>query len=265
MFYNHDFECCYDELITYYPVFYRDVREMRAILSAHGKISDDLQANIEQIVANSFIDSADEATITRLEAFLNLGLYKTRPLEERRRLVKSFFVGFGKVSASMLKEMVASYTNADVDIYFEAGDKTGNNFLYINFERGKESTLYMSDIEILLSKKVPAHLKYRTAVIYRYAVGVEARHSAYKNDYELCGTKPDTALLGVAVGQISVVKERHANYKGEYEHASESAETGSQPMRTLIGHNDKISAETAVTSADYSVDYIPCGTIFSRS
>lgn len=264
MFYNNGYACCYDELITYYPIYYRDVREMKAILSANGSIADELQQNIEQVADNCFIDTADEATIARLEVFLNLGLNKTRTLEERRRLVKSFFVGFGKVSATMLKEMIASYTNSNVEIYFEPGDDDGNNFLYINFDRGKEETLYINDIEILLSKKIPAHIKYRASVVYRFPIVVSERRTNYNYGYDLCGTKPDTALLGVAIGQITALEQRRTNYTTEYKSASESETVGSQPMSMLIGHNDVINAGAEAYAADYSVDYTPCGTTISQ-
>ena len=160
-FYDKYYENNFEELITYYPRFYRDVFEMVEILKAHGGIADELEANIEQTYLNSFIDYADEDTIEQLEKFLNIGLNKSRTLEERRRLVKSYFVGFGKVSASMLAEMIQSYTGASVDIKFEPFDEEGNNMLYIHFQRGDEPTLYMGDINLLLSKKIPAHIQYQ--------------------------------------------------------------------------------------------------------
>lgn len=50
----------YEELITYYPVFYREVYEMVEILKAQGRLADNLQNSIEQVFSNQFIDSADE-------------------------------------------------------------------------------------------------------------------------------------------------------------------------------------------------------------
>ena len=72
MYYSNGFDSAYEELITFYPVFYRDVFEMRAILEAEGKIVDEATATINGVIENSFVESADEATITRLEAWLHL-------------------------------------------------------------------------------------------------------------------------------------------------------------------------------------------------
>lgn len=131
-----------------------------------------LGTEIEQTYLNCFIEYADEETIKKLEDFLDIRLNKSRTLEERRRLVKSYFIGFGKVSATMLKEMIQSYTGAEVECKFEPFDEAGNNMLYLNFQRGKEPTLYMSDINLLLSKKIPAHIKWRAAVTYRFPIGI---------------------------------------------------------------------------------------------
>lgn len=236
-FYDKYFKNNYEELITYYPRFYRDVFEMVEILKANGRISDRLEEDIEQAYLNCFIEYADEATITKLEKFLMIGLNKSRTLEERRRLVKSYFVGFGKVSAAMLEEMITSYTNAPVRSRFEPFDEEGNNRLYIEFERGKEPTLYMSDIMLLLSKKLPAHIDYQAAVVYRFSVGIGRRRSYHRYGYELTGTKPDTALIGVNFIRDSITRQEHQNRIIQHRAASEGEATGLYPDTALLGFN----------------------------
>lgn len=189
MFYNKFFSSSFEELITYYPKFYRDVLEMRAILEAQGRLADGLEDSIEQVFANCFIDTADETTIRKLEEFLHLGLYKERSLEERRRLVKSLFVGSGKTSADMISEMIAAYTGARVTCAFEPFDEAGNNKLYIDFDRGTEKTLYMSDILSLIESRIPAHLAYRIAVCYTASIAINSEIFIGNNYYPLCGTR----------------------------------------------------------------------------
>lgn len=251
-FYEKYFASNYEELITYYPRFYREVFEMVEILKAHGRIADELEDNIEQAYLNSFIDYADEATITKLEKFLMIGLNKSRSLEERRRLVKSYFVGFGKVSASMLEEMITSYTNAPVKSRFEPCDEEGNNQLYIEFERGKEPTLHMSDINLLLGKKIPAHISWQAAIVYKFAVGVGRKRKYHKYGYELTGTKPDTALLGLNIVRDSVTKEKHRSELINHRAAGEGEATGRYPETALLGFNyirESITQERHETSS----------------
>lgn len=256
--YNKYFASNYDELITYYPRYYREVLEMKAILQAHGRIADGMEDNIEQVYNNCFIDYADEDTIARLEAFLNIGLNKARTLDERRRLVKSYFVGFGKVSASMLAEMIASYTGAAVNIYFEPFDEEGNNRLYIEFERGEEATLYMSDINLLLSKKIPAHIEYRAALTYRYGIGIGKKRTKYTYDYTLSGTLPDIALIGDLQAAAAVVASSRKNYASDYQTAAEDALTGLQPSTATLGAINTINAGTEATATNIGADYIYC-------
>ena len=255
-FYDKYYENNFEELITYYPRFYRDVFEMVEILKAHGGIADELEANIEQTYLNSFIDYADEDTIEQLEKFLNIGLNKSRTLEERRRLVKSYFVGFGKVSASMMAEMIQSYTGASVDIKFEPFDEEGNNMLYIHFRRGDEPTLYMGDINLLLSKKIPAHIQYQAAVTYHFPVGVGIRRRHYRYGYELCGTKPDIAMLGALFKRVAVTKTRQSSYGTEHTQPSEQDTfTGIKPDIATIASLKAVESVVEAQAKEYTNEY----------
>lgn len=255
-FYDKYYANNFEELITYYPRFYRDVFEMVEILKAHGRIADEMEANIEQTYLNCFIDYADEETIEQLEKFLNIGLNKSHTLEERRRLVKSYFVGFGKVSASMLEEMIQSYTGASVDIKFEPFDEEGNNMLYIHFQRGDEPTLYMSDINLLLSKKIPAHIQYQAAVTYHFPVGVGIRRRHYRCGYDLCGTKPDIAMLGALFKRATVTEARQSSYGTEHTQPSEQDTfTGVKPDIATIASLQAVESVVEARVRKYTNEY----------
>ncbi|MBQ9346616.1 MAG: DUF2313 domain-containing protein [Oscillibacter sp.] len=159
-FYANYYPGNYEELITYYPKFYRDVLEMRAILEAHGAVLDELEDNIERVFLNNFIDTADEKAIHALEQFLGILASPAQPLELRRRLVKSYFVGFGKVSASTLEEMISNYTNGPVFSRLEKGYDI-NHILYLDFGRGDLTVVDVSILQTLIQKKIPAHIACR--------------------------------------------------------------------------------------------------------
>lgn len=224
MYYNNAFPSIYDELITFYPVFYRDVFEMRAILEADGRVFDTAVENINAVIENSFVGSADEETITRLEAFLHLKTDKSRPLEERRRLVYSFFVGFGKLSASNLREIIRAFTGADSKITFVPTDADGNNTLFIEMDRGENDKLNYTDIETVLSKKIPAHIAYKAFVTYRFPTVIAKRQRHYKHEYRLCGLEPDIALLGKKQSKTAVTETDSAavSYGSDYRYCGTS-------------------------------------------
>lgn len=166
-FYNRQFASNYEELISYYPRYYREVWEMVAILKANGRLLDDAQDAIENIYKNGFIDSMDEAAIAELERFLYIRARSQRTLEERRRLIKSYIIGFGKISATLLSDMLQAYTGSPSIIKLEPFDDQRNNKLYISTSPQNDFFFFASDVLDILSKKVPAHIPFSFAFTYQ--------------------------------------------------------------------------------------------------
>lgn len=168
MLFDDQYESTYDELNTYYPKYYTGVKEMQEVLKTEGDLIDGVKVSIEQVLGDGFIDTADEATIAKLEKFLHIHMRGARTLDERRRLVKSYFVGAGKVSAQLVSDIIGTYTGAASKCKFEPFDNSGNNMLYIDSERGPETTFYASDIIELIGAKLPAHIAFQFNVEYRF-------------------------------------------------------------------------------------------------
>ena len=70
--YEKYYKSNYEELIIYYPRYYREVFEMVEILKAFGRVSDGLEADIEQAYLNNFILTADAETIKVWEGMLDI-------------------------------------------------------------------------------------------------------------------------------------------------------------------------------------------------
>ncbi len=153
-------KCNYDEMITFYPRFYREVFEMDAILRAEGRLADNVLSGIDKMLMNNFIDTMDEETLARLETFLDIAMIRERTPDERRRYIKSFIAGMGKVSQTRIAEMIRTYTETQAICDLSPFDKEKNNRLEIKFERGRVPVIYISDIYTLLAKMLPAHIKY---------------------------------------------------------------------------------------------------------
>ena len=235
--FNPYWKCNYDELITYYPRYYRDVLEMDAILHAEGRLADGLQNGIDLILMNNFIDGADEDTIGKFEQFLGLSLLKRRYVEERRRLVKSFFAGMGKVSATRIAETIRAYTGAETTCDFYPFDEERNNRLDILFQRGNEETIYVSDIYTLLERMLPAHIEWRAMIVYRFGIGVGCRREHYKYLYEFCGTKPYSVLIADVNGVTTVVETHITGVKADYKHSAQDGvmqRSGQHPNTALL-------------------------------
>lgn len=205
----------YEELKTFLPVFYDDVFEMQVILWVTGGELDKAEDGLNRVLLNNFIMDADDKAISRLERFLYLQVDKTRPLDERKRLLASFFVGFGKMSATKLKEIVFSFTNAASEVFFREG------VISIEIERGSAPSLYLIDVNTIISRRIPAHLPFILVVKYTVLAEIGVLLSGYKFDYPmtnnvLCGTHPGTATLGqleeATVNVLSDIKSFTYNY-----------------------------------------------------
>lgn len=157
----------YEELLTFYPRFYREVFEMDEILRTHGDLLNTAMDDIDRTFINAFIDEADEATIEKWERFLYIGINRQISLDERRRLVKSYLIGSGKISGSLIEEMVKTFTGAESSVDFREFDEERNNALFIEMETDENLTPLMPPLRTLLRKKIPAHIWYIYVQIIR--------------------------------------------------------------------------------------------------
>lgn len=156
----------YNELKSYLPNFYESIADVREFLKAVGIQMDAVDGATMQARDNNFIFRADEKTITRLERFLYIPYDPLRKLEERRKLVASFFIGSGKIGANEIKEIVRVFTPSPTNVTFS--DSTIN----IRITRNISDTFILADCYFILLRKIPAHLQLVITVISAFEVNV---------------------------------------------------------------------------------------------
>lgn len=152
--FNNEQRSGYEELVSYYPIFYRDVREMDAILHICGKMLDGMALAMEATILNRFIDTMDEEATARMEAFLYLTGNRGRPLGERKRLIHALLVGHGKMSASKIKEVVQVFTGLPAEVDFI------KEYIAIRVPLAGDYQFSLTDIKSTLGKRMPAHLSF---------------------------------------------------------------------------------------------------------
>lgn len=149
-FYNKYFKSNYDELITYYPRYYREIFEMVEILKAHGKIADILEENIERVFLNNFILTADEQTIKIWEEdILNITYHNKLSLKQRKNVIIAMLCGHGHIGEPEIRQIIANYTSNAVSVDFEKG----RLFILVDGIIFDEINLYHT-----LLKRIPAHI-----------------------------------------------------------------------------------------------------------
>lgn len=159
--YPNGFPSVYEELKTFYPVFYRDVFEMDAIWRAAGGKLDEIEAGVDAAASDTFISMMDAAALSDMEAFLDIAPNKNRTLEVRRKLVASYFVGANHIGAPEIKELVRGYIGDTPEVKFSKGR------IYVCISPPDESAFFSSDIIECLLRKIPAHLALSLSLSYK--------------------------------------------------------------------------------------------------
>ncbi|MBE6846245.1 MAG: DUF2313 domain-containing protein [Ruminococcus sp.] len=177
----------FEELLSMYPSYYSNVYEMLEILKAHGRLSDQLKTDIQQVFFNQFINEADSNAISEFERILNLNS-SSKSLDERRRIVKACLTSSGQLSASMITDIIKAYTDADATITFEQeAYMVDFHTLTINAERGGGDVINISEVIKLISNKIPAHIFYNLTWNYEFSLAVETIFEVYNSDVPKCG------------------------------------------------------------------------------
>lgn len=147
--YEKYYKSNYEELITYYPRYYRDVFEMVEILKAFGRVADGLEEDIEQAYLNNFILTADAETIKVWEGILDITYTGKLTLDQRKRVVIARIMGYGHIGEPEIRGIIANYTERAVAVDFARGIIS----IVIEGEIFDELNLWNT-----LLRRIPAHL-----------------------------------------------------------------------------------------------------------
>lgn len=157
-FYNRYYQSNYEELITYYPRYYRDVFEMVAILSAVGRVTDILERQIEQAYLNNFIMQADADTIKIWEQILKITNTAGLSLYQRKCAIIGRLCSGKHIGEPEIRLIISNYTDKAVMVDFARGVIT----III------EGEIFGEDILLdTLLRCIPAHLALAMSISIR--------------------------------------------------------------------------------------------------
>lgn len=148
----------YERIKRFTPIYYQDITEMNAIYTVDGQMLDQLDCHINEVKSNMHICTADDFTITKLEEFIGIKTDVQKSLDERRGMVNSYFIGFGKISKTKIKDIIYSFTGAGCTIELKPCNTSNDNALYITIIRGESEYFNIQDIKTILSNRIPGHI-----------------------------------------------------------------------------------------------------------
>lgn len=153
LIYENAFPTTYEEIKTWYPVWYRDVFEMEALWRVLGGQMDSIQADIIQMVENNFIEFADAPTVTKLEEFYGIVHPFPRTLVERRAVLIGFVRGRGHIGRPKIIELISLFTTGEIDVAFSRPGKVD-----VTVTRDFGDMFNLADVHMILGHRIPAHL-----------------------------------------------------------------------------------------------------------
>lgn len=192
--YPNGFPSAYEELKTFYPVFYRDVFEMDAIWRTCGGGMDEIEDDVDRVANSTYISLMDETALAQMEAFLDVPPDGSRTLEERRKLVSSYFLGAGHIGAREIKEIAKAFTEGKCEVSF------ANSEVYIHIKADISDTPPADDFFFILRKKIPAHLGVNTEIEIEFTENLYVAANAMQNDRYIVG--PEELKKLSAAGQV---------------------------------------------------------------
>lgn len=137
-------------MIDTLPLFLRKSYTYNEIFNAKDKQFQILHSNINDISKQMNVDTATWG-LDIFEKELKIPIEQTKPIEERRSVIKSKMRGTGKVDSILIKIVADAFTNGDVLISFDGK-------INIQFTSVLGIPPNILDLENALRDIIPAHL-----------------------------------------------------------------------------------------------------------
>lgn len=138
-----------EELDSYLPKYWRDIREMEANNTFAGYTLDRMAADMEKTAKDRFFNSCSEAMLARYESFLHITPAQEAGIEDRRSIVKMKWNGGGKMTGTRIKAIVKEFTGLDCEVTFNS-----RLIIEIPFYDGVNVNM----IREAISYTIPAHI-----------------------------------------------------------------------------------------------------------
>lgn len=155
--FNNQERSGYEEIVSYGPKWFTDIREMNATLIFAGWTLDLMAYWLEQIVRNQYPMHADEIMTRIYEMILKIEPEPGDTLAERRRTVAAYWSGIGKLSETVIKSIIKNYSGCESELWW---DKSDTSCLQIRIYISDEQPFSNRKIYNIISRRMPAHISF---------------------------------------------------------------------------------------------------------
>jgi len=133
---------------------------MDAVYRFGGWLLDNMAVDLERILAYQFVDQMDLECVERMEEFLLIRNESGMTLEERKAVINAMLEPVGKLSATMIKELIASLAGPDVNV-----DIVFTNILSVVVDSLTADSIIHEALEAMFKKMLPVHIA--RSIIYQ--------------------------------------------------------------------------------------------------
>lgn len=116
------------DMHDYVPRYYEDIPVATNVLDRETAELAQLNADIYDVLAQMFVDTSTWG-LARWERIFGIVTDESKPLDQRRSVIKSKMRGTGTVTKALIKEVAESFRNGDVEI-----TEYNQNYFRKNFE-----------------------------------------------------------------------------------------------------------------------------------
>lgn len=141
------------DMHDYLPLYYADVEVVGNIVDREADEITDLNAAIYDVLAQFFLDTATWG-LTRWEREFGIQTDETKPIEQRRSVIRARIRGIGTVTAGLIENVAESYMYGDVDV----SEDNANYSVIITFVSKYGVPPNINDVKTAIRDIVPAHL-----------------------------------------------------------------------------------------------------------
>lgn len=167
-----DFE---EQLRNELPQFYHTIKEINELIKVESKQLAKLDDWMEDIVNQSFVETATWG-LSRWEKIFGISIDESKPLEQRRAVIKAKIRGAGVTTVELVKSVAESWYNGSVEVTEE------ELMVMIKFNSNYGIPSNLDDVEKALREIIPAHLMIEYLFSYLSVADVNAMTIANLNN-----------------------------------------------------------------------------------
>jgi hypothetical protein len=149
------------DMFDYMPKEYEDYRESRAIITSESVEFEVYHAKIADVLAQFYVNTATWG-IADWERRVGVTPDESKPIDQRRSVVKSKLRGAGIVTKELIRNVAESYSNGEVAVT----EDSPNYLVVITFTGTLGVPPNIDDLQRVIRDTLPAHLDVRYEYTY---------------------------------------------------------------------------------------------------